>query len=142
MHPLRNTTIVGAGTMGHGIGQEFARAGFDVVLHARTAETLQRAQEQIQRNLCELSGWGLVLAAEIQPTVGRIRSTTVLEEAVARENHGNGSFPDLPEKIPDRDDDFFFLPRPVPLRLLPVIALEHIHDNNRGFHFFSPKRRG
>ena len=41
---IRRVTVVGAGMMGHGIGQDFARAGYDVLLHARREKTLQRAQ--------------------------------------------------------------------------------------------------
>jgi 3-hydroxybutyryl-CoA dehydrogenase len=83
MQQIRNITVVGAGTMGHGIGQEFASAGFDVVLQARTAATLSKAEEQISRNLHEMSDWGLLPTTEIQPIMNRIRSTTSLGEAVA-----------------------------------------------------------
>jgi 3-hydroxybutyryl-CoA dehydrogenase len=83
MQQVQNITIVGAGTMGHGIGQEFASAGFDVVLQARTAETLLKAEEQIRRNLQQMSDWGLLPASEAQPIMNRIRSTTSLKEAVA-----------------------------------------------------------
>ena len=57
--------IVGTGFMGHGIGQEFALAGHEVVLHDLSDEKLREAVDEIERNLQRLAGWGLVL----QPTL-------------------------------------------------------------------------
>ncbi|MDB9823222.1 3-hydroxyacyl-CoA dehydrogenase family protein [Deltaproteobacteria bacterium] len=43
--------IVGAGTMGHGIAQCFASAGYEVSLFSRTLETLDRAKTLIKSSL-------------------------------------------------------------------------------------------
>jgi 3-hydroxybutyryl-CoA dehydrogenase len=69
--------------MGHGIGLEFARVGYEVVLQARTEKTLQQAQEKIQHKLGEMAEWGLVSPGEIPSIIKRIRTTTSLEEAAA-----------------------------------------------------------
>ena len=66
---IRRVTIVGAGTMGHGIGQEFARAGFDVVLYGRSMERLEESKRAIERNLKEMAGWDLLPFEQIQPTL-------------------------------------------------------------------------
>ena len=50
---IRHITVVGAGTMGHGIGQDFARAGYDVVLADVSRENLDQAIKRIERNLGE-----------------------------------------------------------------------------------------
>jgi 3-hydroxybutyryl-CoA dehydrogenase len=49
--PVRNITVVGAGTMGHGIAQVAAVAGYDVVLTDADAGALSRALERIKKNL-------------------------------------------------------------------------------------------
>jgi len=84
MTEIKNVAVVGAGTMGHGIGQEFARAGCEVVLHARREQTLREAITRIQRNLNELREYGLVSNREIESILSRIHSTTVLKEAIIR----------------------------------------------------------
>jgi len=79
---VQRVAIVGAGLMGHGIGQEFALAGYDVVLHSRTEDTLERAAKSIKRNLRELKNWGLVSDRDIRGALNRMRTTTALEEAI------------------------------------------------------------
>jgi 3-hydroxybutyryl-CoA dehydrogenase len=49
--PVHNITVVGAGTMGHGIAQVAAAAGYDVVLTDAEPGTLSRARERIRKNL-------------------------------------------------------------------------------------------
>lgn len=78
---MRCITVVGAGTMGHGIGQEFARAGFDVVLYGRSEERLMQSKRLIERNLREMVEWELLPAGEIEPTLERIRLSTDLSDA-------------------------------------------------------------
>ena len=78
---IQRITVIGAGTMGHGIGQEFACAGHEVILYDLTKDKLGRAKKRIERNLAEKAGWGLILADEIQPALYRIQTTTSLKEA-------------------------------------------------------------
>lgn len=40
---IQRIAVVGAGLMGHGIAQDFALAGYQVSLHSRTEESLDRA---------------------------------------------------------------------------------------------------
>jgi 3-hydroxybutyryl-CoA dehydrogenase len=81
MPEIRQITIIGAGTMGHGIGQEFAGAGFPVVLHDLDSARLREAREQIRRNLLDQVGWGLISADAVQAVLDRIQETTCLAEA-------------------------------------------------------------
>lgn len=78
---IKRIVVVGAGTMGHGIGQDFAHAGYEVVLHDLSEEKLQQARERIERNLGEQADWGLFSPAEVPATMSRIRTTASLEEA-------------------------------------------------------------
>ncbi|HLR06547.1 MAG TPA: 3-hydroxyacyl-CoA dehydrogenase NAD-binding domain-containing protein [Pyrinomonadaceae bacterium] len=43
--------MLGAGTMGHGIAQVAAAAGYAVVMHDVNAEALARGRESIESNL-------------------------------------------------------------------------------------------
>jgi 3-hydroxyacyl-CoA dehydrogenase len=47
---INNVAVIGAGTMGHGIAQVFALAGFQVVLTDSDAEVLGKAIQRIQAN--------------------------------------------------------------------------------------------
>ena len=82
MADIRQITIAGAGMMGHGIGQEFAAAGYKVVFWGRNKEKLRQDISKIERNLNELENWGILAKDKIKPAMGRIRSTTELEAAV------------------------------------------------------------
>jgi 3-hydroxybutyryl-CoA dehydrogenase len=78
---IKRVAIIGAGTMGQGIGQEFARAGYEVTLHRRSAVELDQARPRIRRSLQELAGWGLMAADDIEPALKRIHTTTSFEKA-------------------------------------------------------------
>ncbi len=78
---IQHITVVGAGTMGHGIGQDFACAGYDVMLYDLTEDKLGQARRWIERNLAEQVEWGLIAAGEVQPALDRIQTSTSLEKA-------------------------------------------------------------
>ena len=48
---VNKIAVIGAGTMGHGIAQLFAVAGFQVALHDNDASVLESAIPRIQANL-------------------------------------------------------------------------------------------
>jgi 3-hydroxybutyryl-CoA dehydrogenase len=79
---IQRIAVVGAGFMGHGIGQEFALGGYEVVLHDVGEQALERAVERIGANLTQLAEWGIVAAIAPVAAMARIATTTVLPEAV------------------------------------------------------------
>ena len=79
---IKRITVVGAGMMGHGIGQEFAVAGYEVIFLGRNKEKLQQDVKKIERNLQELENWGIRAKDKIERAMARIQITTELEEAV------------------------------------------------------------
>jgi 3-hydroxybutyryl-CoA dehydrogenase len=79
---IQNITIVGSGTMGHGIGQDFALAGYPVSFYDVSEEQLQKALAKIERNYHEMAGWGLIKQEEIQPALARLQTFTSLKDAV------------------------------------------------------------
>jgi 3-hydroxybutyryl-CoA dehydrogenase len=70
--------VVGAGTMGHGIGQAFAVAGIDVVMTDVAQAQLERAAAAISSSLDRLVKKGTMSAEQKAQAVARIRSTTDL----------------------------------------------------------------
>ena len=79
---IRRISVVGAGLMGHGIAQEYALGGYDVVLHSRTQTSLDRALANIRANLERLIGLGLLTSEQAEQVPGRLRTSTVFEAAV------------------------------------------------------------
>jgi len=78
---VKKICIVGAGTMGHGLAQVFAMGGYQVSLFSRTQKTLDRASTLITSSLDTMVEAGVVDKGQIQAILGRITSTTSLEEA-------------------------------------------------------------
>jgi 3-hydroxybutyryl-CoA dehydrogenase len=79
----RRIAVLGAGTMGHGIAQVGAMAGFDVALADATIELAQRGVEQIRGNLHEGVRRGKLDDAAAGACVGRVTAVGRLEDAVA-----------------------------------------------------------
>jgi 3-hydroxybutyryl-CoA dehydrogenase len=68
--------VVGAGTMGNGIAQVAARAGYDVIMHDVREEFIERGFAAIEKSLQRDVQKERIPADEKQRIVGRIRSTT------------------------------------------------------------------
>lgn len=68
--------VVGAGTMGNGIAQVSARAGYDVILQDVRDEFIERGLAAINKSLQRDVDKERLSADEKQRIVGRIRSTT------------------------------------------------------------------
>lgn len=80
---LKRIAVIGAGLMGHGIAQEFAVAGFDVILQARTNDSLDKAMAAMRTNLGHLARLGAVSSGAAETAPGRVELTTELETAAA-----------------------------------------------------------
>jgi 3-hydroxybutyryl-CoA dehydrogenase len=70
--------VVGAGTMGNGIAQVAARAGFDVVMRDVSDEFLQRGMAAIDKSLQRDVDKERLSEKEKQQIISRIRTTTEL----------------------------------------------------------------
>jgi 3-hydroxybutyryl-CoA dehydrogenase len=71
--------VVGSGTMGHGIAQVAARAGYSVIMRDVSDEFLQRARNAIDKSLQRDVDKGRLSSEEKQLTIDRIKVTTELE---------------------------------------------------------------
>ena len=84
MTEKENIAVIGAGLMGHGIAQIFAVHGHSVALMDLQEDLLVRAIENIRGNLGLMAQKGIVSAAEMEPAIQRIKTTTDLQEAVSQ----------------------------------------------------------
>jgi len=80
---VRRVAVFGAGTMGSGIAQVFAAAGYKVVLYDTNPQAFQRATSIIKTNLETLIEHGLVQENLVDAVLDNIQTTLSLEEAAA-----------------------------------------------------------
>lgn len=78
---IKKIAVIGAGTMGHGIAQSFAQGGYQVSMMSRTQKTLDRAMALIHSSLSAMAEEGVLDPKSIPSILGRITSTTSIEEA-------------------------------------------------------------
>ena len=76
----RNVGVVGAGTMGNGIAQVFAQAGFNVILTDVSQTALDRGLAAISSSLSRLVKKGVFNDNEAVSILSRIRGSTTLAE--------------------------------------------------------------
>jgi 3-hydroxybutyryl-CoA dehydrogenase len=72
--------VVGAGTMGNGIAQTAARAGYDVIMRDVKEEFLQRGMQAIDKSLQRDVDKERLKEEEKRAIVGRIRTTTEFDD--------------------------------------------------------------
>lgn len=78
---IEKIAVIGAGTMGHGIAQVAAQAGYAVALADVTDEMTARGFSKIEENLKKGVERGKVTDAEMREALSRIRTTTNLQDA-------------------------------------------------------------
>jgi len=80
---VKKVGVFGAGTMGPGLAQVFATAGYRVALYSRKAETLDKAMSVARANLATFVEHGLLPESAVPDVLARIEPTQSLEEAGA-----------------------------------------------------------
>jgi 3-hydroxybutyryl-CoA dehydrogenase len=83
MSQIKVVGVVGAGTMGNGIGHVFARSGFQVVLCEVEQRFLDRGLQAIRRNLEREAAKGKLTPDEAEATLGLIRGTLQAQDLMA-----------------------------------------------------------
>ena len=76
---ISNIGVIGAGTMGSGIAQTFAQAGFAVQLVDVAAPMLDRARQSIEKSLSKLADKGKLTVEARDATLGRLSAATRLD---------------------------------------------------------------
>jgi 3-hydroxybutyryl-CoA dehydrogenase len=80
---VRHITVLGAGTMGHGIAHAAASAGYATTLYDVSDPALERARAQIDLIVRKAVELGKVTAAEADACLGRLRTTTDVAGSLA-----------------------------------------------------------
>jgi len=81
---IKSLAVIGAGTMGHGIAQVFAQAGFQVTLTDSDASVLGNAIQRIQTNLQACQGFSPDDSDSASTITERITLTSDLDAAVSQ----------------------------------------------------------
>lgn len=79
---IKKIAVIGSGIMGHGIGQTFALGGYEVTLNDVSDELLNRALQQIQKNLDTFIEFGITTSDVAKETLSRIKTRTDLKKTV------------------------------------------------------------
>ncbi|GAM12726.1 3-hydroxybutyryl-CoA dehydrogenase [Mesobacillus selenatarsenatis] len=78
---VKKIMVIGAGQMGSGIAQVCAQAGYDVFLNDLKPEFVERGLSGIKKNLGRQVDKGRMTAEQLDVIVGRITSSSDLEDA-------------------------------------------------------------
>jgi 3-hydroxybutyryl-CoA dehydrogenase len=84
MSDVKRLTVIGAGTMGHGIAQAAASSGIDVLLHDVSPEAIERGLADVRSSLMRGIEKGRITPAQKIAVLQRLHAAPDLERAVAR----------------------------------------------------------
>ncbi len=79
MADITRVGVVGAGTMGHGIAQVAAQAGFETLLYDVTPDLVARGMQRVAENLAQGVAKGKVRPEDREAALGRLRPTSDLQ---------------------------------------------------------------
>ena len=77
---IRTLGVIGTGTMGSGIAQVAAQAGYDVLFQNRKQDSVDRGLERVRRSVERLVARERMTEADAQALLGRIRGVVPLAE--------------------------------------------------------------
>jgi 3-hydroxybutyryl-CoA dehydrogenase len=137
--------VVGAGTMGNGIAQVLAVAGFPVRLVDTSEAALERGLGTIRTSLDRIVRKGTLAQADAEAALGRIRSGRDLEDLRAAGLVVEAVF----ESFEVKRDVFVRLDRLCPpstilasntssISITEIASVTHRPDRVAGMHFFNP----
>ena len=137
--------VIGAGTMGHGIAQVAAGAGFRVVLRDVDRESLARGVRAIERNLAKGIELGKLTEADCDSTLQHIHGTTHLEELA----NADLIIEAAPETLEIKQnllrevegiarEGFIFATNTSSLSISEIARASQYPANVVGLHFFNP----
>jgi 3-hydroxyacyl-CoA dehydrogenase len=95
-------TVIGAGTMGHGIAEVAAIGGYNVTLVDMSDQYLAPAMEKVRWSLNKLSEKGK-LKGDVASVLGRMRTSTSIEDSVKNADYVIEA---IPEKMQLKKDTF------------------------------------
>ncbi|HSK64362.1 MAG TPA: 3-hydroxyacyl-CoA dehydrogenase family protein [Pyrinomonadaceae bacterium] len=145
MPTIETIAVIGAGTMGHGIAQVAAAAGFRVLLFDVDRESLARGVSAIERNLAKGIQLAKLTEDDRDRTLQHIHGTTNLEECAAVDLIIEAA----PEKLELKQDilrqleaasdhSFIFASNTSSLSISEIAAFSRHPEAVVGMHFFNP----
>ena len=137
--------VIGAGTMGHGIAQVAAGAGYKVLLRDVDRDSLSRGIAAIERNLAKGIQLGKLTEADRDSTLQHIRGTTRLSD-LAEAQLVIEAAPEqlaikqeiLREVESASDSGFIFATNTSSLSITEIAKASERPQNVVGMHFFNP----
>ena len=76
---IKTVGVIGAGTMGNGIAQVFAQAGYEVTLADAIPAALDRAKSTIEKSLAKFVEKGKMTAPDRDATLGRLQTSSSID---------------------------------------------------------------
>ncbi len=143
---VKNFTVLGAGTMGHGIAQAAVQAGFDAVLYDVSTEFVEKGAARIQKSLAKRVAKGKMAEDQMKAILGRLKTSTDLAEAVKDADFVIEAVPenlDLKKKIFAELDKLckpgtILATNTSVLSVTAVAGATNRKDQVVGTHFFNP----
>ncbi|WP_428263391.1 3-hydroxyacyl-CoA dehydrogenase family protein [Haliangium sp.] len=143
---VRAVAVLGAGTMGHGIAQVAAMAGWDAVLYDIDDGAVAAGRDRIAQNLDKGVARGKVTAEARDQTLGRLRLSTDVADAVSA---ADVVIEAAPERLDLKREIFTAVDRAAPAHALLASNTSSLSvaeiaaavaDPGRvvGMHFFNP----
>ena len=142
---IETIAVLGAGTMGHGIAQVAAAAGYRVIMRDLDRDALVRGVESIERNLEKGIRLGKLTDDERDQTLQRIRGTTQMAETVQADLFIEAApeMMDLKQAILREVEalaqrDFIFATNTSSLSISEIARASERPERVVGMHFFNP----
>ena len=142
---IETIAVLGAGTMGHGIAQVAAAAGYAVVMRDVNADALARGRQSIERNLAKGIQLGKFTEHDREETLRRIRGTTELTDIRAADLviEAAPEMLDLKQNLLREsesliDQDCIFATNTSSLSITEIASVSSRPAQVVGMHFFNP----
>ncbi len=143
--PLEIIAVLGAGTMGHGIAQIAAAAGFRVILRDVEKEALIRGIQSIERNLAKGIARGKLTEDDRDQTLQRIRGAVQLKETADADLciEAAPEVLEIKQQILREFEEvarrpFIFASNTSSLSITEIARASHHPERVVGMHFFNP----
>ena len=142
---IASISVIGAGTMGHGIAQVAAAAGYRVTLRDLDRDSLARGIRAIERNLDKGIQLGKLTEEDREQTLQNIHGTTQLEQVATADLVIEAA----PEQLQLKQDllrqtesfsdhNFIFASNTSSLSITEIASASARPERVVGMHFFNP----